>query len=412
MYTNYYHFNNNNNNNNNEGNGNGGGLPPTNVTSYVSAGQYSSSSSSSRVASLKNQLEVFRQSINALTASLAATYMLDEDLTQDLTLLLQELAPSIRDELLASVRGDDDDNNDDDINDAGKSHTRVHNDHEENNSTPLTVRSNNDYGQGHDDVFMQDVEDDDYDTPVLAPNVRYLKNNDGLRVKALRLSSPSWSSFSPQENHNKNDLTMIMYARPFVLHKREMRSLPVEDYFTATCAVAMYNLALAYHLQGIMPKESASTMMTMDVDMAMDAADATEASTATTTTATRSSTTTIDRSKLETAHEFYRQTGQLLNNIKTLSTNGVMIYMHLAVLNNAAEACVALGLQAEAMEFAEGLIEGLPVLTPAPDSPRYRHFVKASMAYQAFPGMTIFPETPGARRPENARPGQENKGRA
>lgn len=241
---------------------------------------------------LQENMNFLRQSLNALSASLAAAGMEDTQMADEMLCVLENQAAPIYDALSRRIS------------------------HSNNNN----------------------------DLPLMFGN-----HKDGFRVKWLQISLG-----------NVSRPCSLMWPSPFILGPcRDPKTMTANEYLAAICGVAMFNVGLARHTQGL--REARST---------------------------------TSKALLEQAAEYYTQALKLLGEVKDISTDGTLVHVYLACLLNLTEICTCMNLVAEANDYAEEFEVCLWSVTPqAPISGIYRHFCNAAMSYHAFAQMAVFPTT-------------------
>lgn len=175
----------------------------------------------------------------------------------------------------------------------------------------------------------------------------YAEDDDFVVAKCLRLPENLLQRINP-----------IVFSNPFVVGPRRQQALKADDFLASVCAIAVFNLALAKHTQVLFHQ----TKMGHKGGNLM----------------------------IERVKEYYLQALNLLNQLSNVSTDGTLVMVYLATLNNLAEVHTMLDETAEALELQDCLGSCLLSIPPAPKSSVYQHFCSATMSYSCIAGMSVF----------------------
>jgi hypothetical protein len=143
-----------------------------------------------------------------------------------------------------------------------------------------------------------------------------------------------------------------MFGHPFLVRpvggeQQEGVAASLELILASTCAAVSFNMALSCH-------HEANALEKVDQEASEEL--------------------------LLQARVFYERCRELLDRA-TLSIEGTLVYLQLAVYNNLAEVALALGEQAEATEWQETVCCTVGAVQPNPGCPMYEHFTSAAMFY-------------------------------
>ena len=173
-----------------------------------------------------------------------------------------------------------------------------------------------------------DIEDDEF---------FYMEDDyEGLPVQPLNIQGAISGKTNP-----------FVFAFPFAIAPIEISSLAeAGDIMASICAVALFNLGLSRHTQSFVAEKQEE-----------------------------------QNDLLEQAKELYRQSLDLLDQMKSLTPDGTLIQVYLANCNNLVEVYSKLGQDEEAAHWQETLCQSFWTVPPATTSPVYRHFLNASECY-------------------------------
>lgn len=140
-----------------------------------------------------------------------------------------------------------------------------------------------------------------------------------------------------------------MFAHPFGIGPLggEKEDAPSELILASTCAAVSFNMALACH-------HEANALENEDP--------------------------TACQELLEQARVFYERSRELLDRA-TLSMEGTLVYMQLAVYNNLTEVCMAVGDHKGAAEWKETICCTVGAVQPREGCPMHEHFTSAALFY-------------------------------
>ena len=119
---------------------------------------------------------------------------------------------------------------------------------------------------------------------------------------------------------------------------------PTEAQLIVLCAVAAFNLGLAFHTQSFVDNKDKNRLVRQ-------------------------------------AKDFYMQGHDLLDKLDILQPDGTWIQVFLAICNNLAEVCAKLQETGETHEWQQSLQQCFWTVPPMSKSPIYRHFSDVSTSY-------------------------------
>ena len=159
-------------------------------------------------------------------------------------------------------------------------------------------------------------------------------NEEGVIVKPLQMQGIITQQLNP-----------ILFSHPFVVAPYASGAI-TEFHLSSTCAVAVFNLALALHAQAFAANGDPDTRQQL----------------------------------LKQVQDFYMQAHDLLNSLDMIP-DGTLIQVYLACCNNLAEVYLELNDTEKSALWQTTLCESLWSVPPAKSSPVYRHFCDVCRCY-------------------------------